>query len=106
MRPSDARKKCCGIRLWCTEGKRVLGGVLREAQSDPKRGSETMSATVREARMIEQPGRPLHPHFVGSLRPAKPGGEFAARAQTFLEHLSERAAEGELFRHAEVYYCL
>ena len=24
-------------------------------------GSETMSATVREARMIEQPGRPLHP---------------------------------------------
>ena len=27
-----------------------------KAQSDPKRGSETMSATVREARMIEQPG--------------------------------------------------
>ena len=41
--------------LW-REGKRVPGGHLREAQSDPKRGSETMSATVREARMIEQPG--------------------------------------------------
>ncbi len=27
-----------------------------KAQSDPERGSETMGATVREARMIEQPG--------------------------------------------------
>ena len=47
------RKEACA--LW-REGKRVPGGHLREAQSDPKRGSETMSATVREARMIEQPG--------------------------------------------------
>ena len=37
-------------------GKRVPCGHLREAQSDPQRGSETMSATGREARMIEQPG--------------------------------------------------
>ena len=111
--PSDARnahEKCCGIRLWGAERKRVPCGHLgpkgpkrpgggernerrarpaptatierpgvcpkprqarREAcalwalgpkaQSDPQRGSETMSATVREARMIEQPGRPLHP---------------------------------------------
>ena len=50
--------------LW-REGKRVPGGAkgsvcpvgtwARRDQSDPKRGSETMSATVREARMIEQP---------------------------------------------------
>ena len=51
--PGKARREACA--LW-REGKRVPGGHLREAQSDPKRGSETMSATVREARMIEQPG--------------------------------------------------
>ena len=51
--PQARRKEACA--LW-REGKRVPGGHLREAQSDPKRGSETMSATVREARMIEQPG--------------------------------------------------
>ena len=30
---------------------------ISEAQSDPQRDSETMSATVREERMIEQPGQ-------------------------------------------------
>ena len=40
-----ARREACA--LWALGPK---------AQSDPKRGSETMSATVREARMIEQPG--------------------------------------------------
>ena len=34
----------------------ALWAVGPKAQSDPKRGSETMSATGREARMIEQPG--------------------------------------------------
>ena len=52
-KPRQARREACA--LW-REGKRVPGGHLREAQSDPKRGSETMSATAREARMIEQPG--------------------------------------------------
>ena len=53
-KPRQARREACA--LW-REGKRVPGGHLREAQSDPKRGSETMSATVREERMIEQPGQ-------------------------------------------------
>ena len=48
--PGRARREACA--LWALGPK---------AQSDPQRGSETMSATVREARMIEQPGRPLHP---------------------------------------------
>ena len=48
--PRQARREACA--QWALGPK---------AQSDPKRGSETMSATVREARMIEQPGRPLHP---------------------------------------------
>ena len=39
------------------EGKRVPSGHLREAQSDTEQGSETMSTTEREVRMIEQPGR-------------------------------------------------
>ena len=43
--PGKARREACA--LWALGPK---------AQSDPKRGSETMSATVREARMIEQPG--------------------------------------------------
>ena len=34
-----------------------VGTCHRRWQSDPERDSETMSATVREARMIEQPGR-------------------------------------------------
>jgi hypothetical protein len=38
-----------------------VGTCHRRWQSDPERGSETMSATVREARMIEQPMIPLHP---------------------------------------------
>ena len=49
-KPRQARREACA--QWALGPK---------AQSDPKRGSETMSATVREARMIEQPGRPLHP---------------------------------------------
>ena len=49
-KPRQARREACA--LWALGPK---------AQSDPKRGSETMSATVREARMIEQPGIPLHP---------------------------------------------
>ena len=49
-KPRQARREACA--LWALGPK---------AQSDPKRGSETMSATGREARMIEQPGRPLHP---------------------------------------------
>ena len=43
--PARHRREACA--LWALGPK---------AQSDPKRGSETMSATVREARMIEQPG--------------------------------------------------
>ena len=49
-----------------TEGKRVpcgaegsaspVGCCHRRWQSDPERGSETMSTTVRKVRMIEQPG--------------------------------------------------
>ena len=53
---SDPKVRRKEARALWREGKRVPGGHLREAQSDPKRGSETMSATVREARMIEQPG--------------------------------------------------
>ncbi len=41
--------------LW-RGGKRQPCGLLREAQSAPERGSETMSTTEREVRMIEQPG--------------------------------------------------
>ena len=60
---------CCGTGIWGAApnpGKArreacALWALGPKAQSDPKRGSETMSATVREARMIEQPGRPLHP---------------------------------------------
>ena len=33
-----------------------VGCCRQRRQSDPKRGSETMSTTVREVRMIEQPG--------------------------------------------------
>src|SRR5699024_11043362 len=103
LRPSDARnahEKCCGIRLWGAERKRVpcghLGRRPKATRSAPEgsvspvgccakrkatrrceqiqglraasaqnadicEGSETMSATVREARMIEQPMIPLHP---------------------------------------------
>ena len=49
-----------------------------KAQSDPKRGSETMSATVREARMIEQPGhkkrgkRQTAAHTAGPLARTSP----------------------------------
>ena len=49
-----------------TVGKRVpcgakgsvspVGCCRQRRQSDPKRGSETMSTTVRKVRMIEQPG--------------------------------------------------
>ncbi len=49
-KPRQARREACA--LWALGPK---------AQSDPQRGSETMSATVREARMIEQPMIPLHP---------------------------------------------
>ena len=45
-KPRQARREASA--LWALGPK---------AQSDPQRGSETMSATVREARMIEQPGR-------------------------------------------------
>ena len=43
-------------RLKGAKGSACPVGTWPKAQSDPKRGSETMSATVREARMIEQPG--------------------------------------------------
>ena len=43
---SQARREACA--QWALGPK---------AQSDPQRGSETMSATVREERMIEQPGQ-------------------------------------------------
>ena len=63
-----------------TGGKRVpcgakgsaspVGCCHRRWQSDPKRGSETIRATVREARMIEQPGH------LGPKGPKRPeGGE-------------------------------
>ena len=35
----------------------ALWAVGPKAQSDPERGSETMSTTERKVRMIEQPGR-------------------------------------------------
>ena len=46
-------------RFECPKARReacALWALGPKAQSDPKRGSETMSATGREARMIEQPG--------------------------------------------------
>ena len=54
-----ARREACA--LWALGPK---------AQSDPKRGSETMSATVREARMIEQPG-----HLPPKVAKRPEGGE-------------------------------
>ena len=68
-RSQRLRLLCCGTGIWGAApnpGKArreacALWALGPKAQSDPKRGSETMSATVREARMIEQPGRPLHP---------------------------------------------
>ena len=46
-------------RFECPKARKeasALWAVGPKAQSDPKRGSETMSATGGEARMIEQPG--------------------------------------------------
>ena len=62
--PAQREGKCqpCGLLREaqsdpkCTGGKRQPCGLLREAQSAPERGSETMSTTEREVRMIEQPG--------------------------------------------------
>ncbi len=54
-------------RFECPKARReasALWAVGPKAQSDPKRGSETMSATGGEARMIEQPGckKRVSPH--------------------------------------------
>ena len=66
-KPRQARREACA--LWALGPK---------AQSDPQRGSETMSATVREARMIEQPMIPLHPALCQQTGPPgiPPGGPF------------------------------
>ena len=66
-KPRQARREACA--LWALGPK---------AQSDPQRGSETMSATVREARMIEQPGhkkrgkRQTAAHTAGPLARTSP----------------------------------
>ncbi len=62
-------------RFECPKARReasALWAVGPKAQSDPKRGSETMSATGREARMIEQPGckKRASPHPRGCPRRA------------------------------------
>ena len=63
----------------------ALWAVGPKAQSDPKRGSETMSATGREARMIEQPGArnapPRTPRRISpGLSPAPPVRRFGGLA--------------------------
>ena len=45
-----------------------VGCCHRRWQSDPERGSETMSTTVRKVRMIEQPGH------LAPKGPKRPGG--------------------------------
>ena len=50
----------------------ALWAVGPKAQSDPKRGSETMSATGREARMIEQPGARNAPPRTATLTTPEP----------------------------------
>ena len=53
---------CCAQRKATRRREQIQGLRADSAQNaDICEGSETMSATVREARMIEQPGRPLHP---------------------------------------------
>ena len=68
-------------RFECPKARReacALWALGPKAQSDPKRGSETMSATVREARMIEQPGhkkrgkRQTAAHTAGPLARTSP----------------------------------
>ena len=68
-KPRQARREACA--LWALGPK---------AQSDPQRGSETMSATVREARMIEQPMIPLHPALCQRTEPREAGLRFPGRA--------------------------
>ena len=53
--PATQKARRKAPALW-RGGKRQPCGLLREAQSAPERGSETMSTTGREVRMIEQPG--------------------------------------------------
>ena len=92
-KPRQARREACA--LW-REGKRVPCGHLREAQSDPKRGSETMSATVREARMIEQPGH-LGRRPKATWRREQIQGLRAVSAQNadICERTNTRAARGQ-----------
>ena len=68
-------------RFECPKARReacALWALGPKAQSDPQRGSETMSATVREARMIEQPGhkkrgkRQTAAHTAGPLARTSP----------------------------------
>ena len=76
-------------RFECPKARReacALWALGPKAQSDPKRGSETMSATVREARMIEQPGhkKRASPHrpacYPGANRPHHPSEVWRAAA--------------------------
>ena len=83
--PAPAARK----RFECPKARReacALWALGPKAQSDPKRGSETMSATVREARMIEQPGhkKRASPHrpacYPGANRPHHPSEVWRAAA--------------------------
>ena len=109
--PGKARREACA--LWALGPK---------AQSDPKRGSETMSATVREARMIEQPGhkkrgkRQTAAHTAGPLARTSPQrfgepqlsklnsessdmrGGFGSLAQARLPYAGRRPASRRLCR--------
>ena len=94
-KPRQARREACA--LWALGPK---------AQSDPQRGSETMSATVREARMIEQPMIPLHPALCRQPEPcaarlpytvSRPGA-LRRRARGKRRNPAKKIAAGELFR--------
>ena len=55
---------CCAQRKATRRCEQIQGLRAASAQNaDICEGSETMSATVREARMIEQPGRKKHGSF-------------------------------------------
>lgn len=92
-------------KLWQARREAVaLWAVEPKAQNDSQRGSETINATVRRARMIEQMMRSLHPALcqkpearTTALQNEFVSPDFArqavslrSRAQTFLKHLSEK----------------
>ena len=92
-------------KLWQARREAAaLWAVEPKAQNDSQRGSETIYATVRRARMIEQMMRSLHPALcqkpearTTALQNEFVSPDFArqavslrSRAQTFLKHLSEK----------------